>query len=307
MTTATLCRRRDLRAMNSDIELVCYGPSAAHRLARAERWLAAFEARFSRFRPLSELSRLNAANGRPFRVSPAMFQLVATALAFAARSGGLFDPTVLRRLEATGYDRSFELMARTVAPARRQARRVSWRDVRLDEVHRTLELPPGEGIDLGGVGKGWAVDRLASILGSPCLVNGGGDVFAAGRPMDAPAWIVGVADPFANERDLTLLALSDRGVATSSSLRRRWRGDDGWRHHLIDPRSGSPSLSDAVQVTVVAPSALLADFHAKVALLHGAAPGRRYLDAEPGVEGLILRADGSLLRSAGLSAYEVAA
>jgi thiamine biosynthesis lipoprotein len=292
--------------MNSDVTLVCGQPDAGRRLDRATRWLAAYEDSFSRFRPLSELSRLNAAAGRPFHASVRLYQLVRLALDFAQRSGGLFDATVLRDLDAAGYDRSFELVGRgTKPPSRRQptARRASWRDLQLDNEARTITLPAGSGIDLGGLGKGWAIDRLAGILGLPCLVNGGGDVYVAGQPPDAAAWRVGVADPFHPDSDLLVLQLQDRGVATSSSLRRQWRDGDMVLHHLIDPRTGRPSQSDAVQVTVVAESALLADYHAKVVLLLGAADGAAYLARERDVEGVIVRKDGRVFRSQGLSLY----
>ena len=303
-TTASAMARRDLRAMNSDVTLIAGAADAARRLDRAERWLAAYEARFSRFLPASELTRLNTAAGRPFRASPRLFALVSLALALARRSGGLFDPTVLHRLEDAGYDRSFELLAGNASsPRPARAPNGSWRDLRLDAGARTIELPAGLGIDLGGIGKGWAVDQLVAMIGRPGLVDGGGDVFAAGSPTDGPAWRVGVADPFQSERDLRLLRLVDRGVATSSSLKRRWTAGGAVLHHLIDPRTGRPSTSDAVQVTAIASSTLLADYHAKVALLLGARRGLEYLNREPAVEGIIVRADGSVIESRGLAAY----
>ncbi len=294
--------QRDFRAMGSDITLIAVGPGASHRLDRAQRWLNAFELRFSRFLPLSELRRLNAAAGAPFIASPRLLQLVSLALRLASRSRGLFDPTVLRPLEDAGYDRSFDLMA-PVLPARRARPHAgSWRDVRIDRGTRKIELPAGLGLDLGGAAKGWAVDRMATVLGTPGLVNGGGDVFAAGSPADGPAWRIGVADPFQPERNLMQLEVSDRGVATSSVLRRSWRAGDAFRHHLIDPRTARPSTTDAVQVTVIAPSTLLADYHAKVALLKGAEAGLAYLDREPAIGGVIVRRDGRVSTTVGLDA-----
>ena len=296
--------RLDLRAMNSEIELLSGAPDATRRLRRAERWLYAFEARFSRFVALSELSRLNASAGRPFVASPMLFELVRLALALAERSGGLFDPTVLAHLVASGYDRSFDL----IPPVRRATpgvpqRHVFWRDVSLDAKTRGITMPEGCGVDLGGIGKGWAVDRMASMLGTPCLVNGGGDVYAAGAPPDDTAWRVGIADPFDAERDLLVLRVVDRGVATSSSLKRRWRSGDAMLHHLIDPRTGRPSDSDAVQVTVVAITTTEADYLAKVTLIRGATKGLEALDREPEAEGVIVRNDGTVLRSTGISLY----
>jgi thiamine biosynthesis lipoprotein len=289
--------------MNTDVELLAVGMGAERRLARAMRWLSAYESRFSRFRDESELSRLNAF-GRPFHASPALFRLIALAIEFARRSDGLFDPTILHRLEDAGYDRSFELLSpEQTRPAHDAGRTETWRDVHLDQSTRTITLPPGAGLDLGGIGKGFAVDRLAAILGTPSLVNCGGDVFAAGRAPGENGWRAGVSDPFAPEKDLMVLTVEDAGIATSSTMNRRWRVDGRQKHHLIDPRTGEPSESDAVQVTVVAPTALEADYHAKVALLHGTEGGMRYLNALAGIEGLAVRSDRAMFQSENFGRY----
>jgi thiamine biosynthesis lipoprotein len=294
--------RRELRALGSEIALVGCGTTAPRRIDRAERWLSAYEQRFSRFLATSELSRLNAAAGRPYRASPSLFRLIELSLAFAERSGGLFDPTVLGPLESLGYDRSFESIGEPRGP-KADRTGVSWRDVGLDPVSRTVTLPAGSGLDLGGIGKGWASDRLAAILGSPCLVDGGGDIFAGGAPPDAPSWRVGVADPFAPDQDALVLGVRNRGIATSSTLRRRWQAGGVHLHHLIDPRTRRPTTADAVQVTVVAATATLADYHAKVALLLGSAAGLAYIDREDGVEGVVFGRDGSGGESNGLAPY----
>jgi thiamine biosynthesis lipoprotein len=300
----TELQRLDLRAMNSDVELLCGAPDAGRRLRRAERWLKAFEARFSRFQPLSELSRLNASAGRPFVASPKLHRLVKAALDGAETHDGLFDPTVLSHLVAAGYDRSFDL----VPPIRKESdagsrRHFTWRDVSMDQTTRTITLPEGCGIDLGGIGKGLAVDAMAAILGTPCLVNGGGDVYAAGAPPDDTAWRVGVADPFASERDLMMLRVVDRGVATSSSLKRRWQIGDAMLHHIIDPRTGRPSDSDVVQATVVAEGACEADQLAKVALIAGSAVALRKLNLAVETEGVLVLRDGRVVQTDGLTAY----
>lgn len=287
--------QRTFRAMNSDIDLFAAGASAS-KLARAEQWLAAYEQRFSRFSPLSELSRLNAAAGRPFMASPALFRMVELALSLARRSGGLFDPTVLSALDAAGYDRTFELLEPRTR-GRTPAHKCSWRDVELEPRQREIRMPEGCGIDLGGIGKGWAVDRMATIIGARCLVNGGGDVFAGERPAPGSPWRIGVADPFEPERDAFVLHVENRGVATSSSLKRRWLASGLWAHHLIDPRTGRPADSDAVQVTAIASTATEADYHAKVALLMGAAAGVDYLNREPHLAGVVFRRDGKVFES----------
>jgi thiamine biosynthesis lipoprotein len=288
--------------MNTDIDLMAPGrPGVERRLLRAERWLHAYERRLSRFLPTSELSRLNASREERVVVSPLLFRLLQASIAFACRSGGRFDPTVLDALEAAGYDRSYELLTTPALASPSRTPFGSYRDVRLGVGTRSVVRPPGLRLDLGGIGKGWAVDRTAAIIGPPALVNAGGDIYAAGAPPDAPAWLVGVEDPFAPERDLALLAVSDRGIATSSVLRRRWRSAGGpERHHIIDPRVGAPADTDAVAVTVVAPTAVLADYHAKMALITGVAGGFAYLRREPDVEGMIVGHGGELVTTPGI-------
>jgi thiamine biosynthesis lipoprotein len=305
MTTSGLLRR-EFSAMGTEIALFCpNAPGAERRLEIGARWIAAYEGRLSRFIPYSELSRLNNAAGRPFVASPLLFDFVRCCLDLAARSGGVFDPGLLHEIEAAGYDRTFDM----IAPGRHHPARPgagpTWREVDLDSRSGTITLPQGLGIDSGGLGKGWAADRVARILGPDCLVDCGGDIAARGRPSDADGWYVGVQDPFIPDSDCALLAVSGRGVATSSTLKRRWRTDEGYAHHLIDSRTRAPSTTDVAAVTVVAPDATLADFHAKVALLKGSVEGLSHLEAEPGVEGLLTLHDRTHRETGGFAAYVV--
>jgi thiamine biosynthesis lipoprotein len=289
--------------MNGDVEVLSPRRQARLRFRLALAWLRGFERRFSRFDPASELSRLNGASGNPVAVSPAMMHLVGLSLALGQRSEGLFDPTILRSLEAAGYDRSFELIDAKTWPPPQSTRAASWRDVSIDEAAGTITLPPDVGIDLGGVGKGFAADRLARLIGSPCLVNAGGDPYAAGQPQPGSPWLIAVEDPLNAEHDIAVLAVSDRGVATSSTRRRRWPCGGSWAHHLIDPRRSAPAESDAIQITAIAASAVEAEYHAKVALLLGAREGRDYIEAEPDVEGIVIDEAGLSLATAGLEQY----
>src|SRR4051812_31249363 len=112
-----------------------------------------------------------------------LFVLLRLALTLAEHSGRLFDPPLRADLGSSGSLRCFGLrpppLPRTPDATRRHR---IWRDVSLDASTRRITMPEGCGLDLGGIGKGWAVDRLASMLGTVCLVNGGGDVYAAGKP-----------------------------------------------------------------------------------------------------------------------------
>ena len=251
-------------------------PKAELALRRARLLLHLMEKRLTRFSADSELSRLNARAGKgPIAVSPWLYGVVEAALRLAALTSGLFDPTVLPQLVRAGYG---------PGPPRGS---VGYGGVRLDAKSRSVELEEGVALDLGGVAKGWAADRLANVLSGygSALIDLGGDIACRGPR----AWLVGVEDPHHPQLDLCQLELREEGVATSSTLKRRWSGG----HHLIDPRSGQPSSGDLVAATVVAPTATLAEGAAKAALLMGESRGKELL-LEAGLRGILVKSDGTV-------------
>jgi len=266
--------------MGTDVELLLDAPAgerAERALDRAEAEFERLEQVLSRFRPDSELSRLNR-DGHVREASPDLVRVVELALAAREATGGRFDPTVHDALVAAGYDRTFEEVP-AEAPARRVGGAACGGAVRVDGL--TIELEPGTRLDLGGIGKGYAVDRVAESLAvsGPCLVNAGGDIAVRGG-----SWPVGVAD------GLTL-ELSRGGMATSGRDRRRWVRGGEEQHHLIDPSTGRPSASDLVRVTVIAGSAADAEVLAKAA----------FLGADVDVPRVLVSADGRVVLAGGLA------
>jgi thiamine biosynthesis lipoprotein len=265
-------------------------------LGRARSRIEQLEGRWSRFRPDSEVSRLNRAGGRPLVLSADTVTLVTLALAGRRATHGRFDPCLLGPLIEAGYDRSFERLARCpAADDPRVAVAVDERvgAVAVDERVGTVALAPGTGFDPGGIGKGLAADLVvADLLGegaAGACVNLGGDLRAEG---DGP-WTVDVADPFDGHRPpVARLSFDAGGVATSSRLRRTWWRDGTIRHHLIDPATGRPSGTDVAAVTVLTGDAWRAEVLAKAALLAGA---DRALDvlAAAGATGLVVDGGGT--------------
>lgn len=224
------------------------------------------ERRFSRFRGDSELSLVNAAEGRSVRISASFRSVIRLALDAAASTGGLFDPTVLGAMGAVGYDRTFdEVLAGARGTLHPTIPCGRWRDVVLED--DVLSLPLGVGLDLGGLVKGWTADQAATRAvdaGLPwVLVNAGGDLRIAG---DAPRIDIAVEDPDDPSSEVGRLSVREGGVATSSTRSRSW--GDGL-HHVIDPRTGSPSATDLVQVTVTARTCAEAEILATAVLLRG--------------------------------------
>lgn len=294
--------RAEFHAMGTDVQVLAVdsaGSAAVPRLL--ERVQALFqreEARFSRFRPDSELSRLNQA-GELREPSAAMWDVLRRARRWWRATGGDFDPTLLAALERAGYDRSFEALAAGRSVGSRRAVRQPGGHSRLvlEEVggRRRVRLLDGARLDLGGIVKGWTVDRAAELLApvGRYLVDAGGDIRAGGDSLDAPGWCVAVEDPLRPPGDAGHICIRDMAVATSGTYRRRWRlADGGEAHHLIDPASGVPSESGVVSATMVGASAEACDVWAKVALLRGVGRGLAFLEGA-GAPGLLTDALGA--------------
>ncbi|MEW6583900.1 MAG: FAD:protein FMN transferase, partial [Actinomycetota bacterium] len=281
------------RAMGTDVEVLLDAddPRAAADAAAAVRaCVVRLEQVFSRFLPDSALSRLNRAGGG--RADPELVELVARAVAARDETGGRFDPTVHDAVLAAGYDRTFEDVARRPGPARPPV--ACGGAVEVDRALGVVRLGRGVRLDLGGIAKGYAVDRaIAAVDGAgACLVNAGGDLAVTGAPAGG-TWPVAVDTPEGGRT----VGLAWGALATSGRDRRRW---DGGRHHVIDPATGAPSRTDLLRVTVAAESAERAEVLATALLVAGADAARREAE-ERGLSVLLVPEVGPTIATGGLA------
>lgn len=249
-------------ALGSECEL--YAVEPAGPLERTAEWIRELHGRLTRFEPDSELSRFNARAGEWVEVSPELRELLDAALDAYVMSDGLVHAGVLPALIAAGYDRTWSevgVRERQRAPPSRPLPEL------LEVRSGSARLLKGAAIDLGGLAKGWISDKAVERLGPNSLANCGGDLRAVGGGTTGEGWPVGFGGK-------TVL-LKDLGAATSGTTKRRW--GDGL-HHLIDPRTGAPAISDLTEVSVLAPTALEAEVLAKTALLLGSALAPRALE-----------------------------
>lgn len=235
-------------------------------------WFWHVEDTLSRFDPASSLSQLNSLTGRWVLVPPLLYRAVKGALKAAEATGGAFDPTVLDALKAAGYSRSFDL-GPTPPTAPVPAGR--WAEVKLEPSLKAVWLPTGVRLDLGGIGKGLAVDgAIARMRRLPfALVNAGGDIACRTESGEGPV-LVDVEDPFDSRRTLVSFALRNGAAATSSTLGRRWGPG---LHHIIDPATGRPADSDVVSATVFAETAVQAEVLAKACIVLGRERGLKLI------------------------------
>ncbi len=280
------------------------GPRAADRaLAMLDADLAALDRACSRFRPDSELRRLErASQGRPVTVSPLLFELLEVACVVAVQTAGIVDPTIGSALVELGYDRDFDRLPVDAVPSSgRPAPAPGWWRILLDPAARTVSLPAGIHVDLGATGQGVRrrPERPAHRRRPRMrrLVNLGGDVAVAGP---APSVRVG-------HRHRSRVPDADRpgrpggrplaagGLATSGTTARAWVRDGRRVHHIIDPWTGDAAPAVWSLVSATAPTCVEANAWTTAAVVWGEdAIGNL---AALGVPARLVAADGSVVRT----------
>ena len=233
---------------------------------------AAFDVACSRFRDDSELSAVNAGAGAPVAVGPVLLEAVQASLRAARLTDGAVDPTVGRALIALGYDRDYAVLHGWPARSVSVVPVPGWRTVKVDPDASTVRVSHGVSLDLGATAKALAADRAAAAAhraaGCGVLVSFGGDISIAGPPPPG-GWPVRVTDDHRSNADAPgqWITLRSSGLATSSTTTRRWKHDEGFAHHLIDPGTGAPATSVYRTVTVAARSCLDANIASTAAVV----------------------------------------
>lgn len=271
------------------------------------------EARLSRFRPESELSRLNAHSGKWVAVSDTVLQAVSKARHVADLTAGLYNPLVLPALLAAGYTHSFEGTDHDYEPAPgpepAPAAVPDWRGIEIRPRQNAIRLPAGAQLDLGGTAKGWTAAQIACRLSAygPCLVDAGGDLVARGQPQGQDGWRIHVTEPGAAEGHppVATIMVANAAVATSGTDYRRWVVNGKPQHHLIDPRTGRPAVTDVLSATVIHPDAALAEGYAKVLILLGSQAGLEWILHQPQRAALVVRTNRAVLATSDFRARMV--
>jgi thiamine biosynthesis lipoprotein len=257
--------------VDGSIELIPFGFARLRQL----------EQTWSRFIPDSELNRLQARRGDWLECSDDLVVALQHCRQMFAETHGLFDPSIRTSLEQLGYDRTFaEIVEETsrsgtvvsAAPAPGlDGLEISGNWVRLDQ---------GLSIDLGGIGKGLAADIVADELiaagANSAYVSLGGDIHAAGEPVDENGWQVPLLHPATGE-PIDHHALYSGALVMSTVMIRRWKRGDTEHHHIIDPRSGRPTDTDLLAVAVADHTAARGEALAKATIIAGSSEGTALL------------------------------
>lgn len=290
---ATVQRSRPL--MGTMVEITARGPDrsiCSRAVEEAFQEVETIDALMSNFREDSELSRLNRRAGGSFQVfHPKLLEVLDAAFIFSRWSQGAFDVTVSPLVRLWGFygeDRRVP----SAKELRQALKLVDYRKLLLDREKGLARLrEPGMSVDLGGIAKGYAVDKAVEALRRNGirrgLVNAGGDLYALGRRTDETPWLIGLQHPQKKEETAVVLPVEDQAVATSGSYEKYFRIQGKKYTHIIDPYSGWP-VQGMASVTVLADTAMKADALATAAFVLGSKGGLKLLDGLPGVEGILI-------------------
>ena len=296
------------QTMGAEVRVTIWSADEAVADAAATAVFAEFDrldALLSVWTPGSDVLRINAAAGKsPVAVSRETIEVIEAALAASEVTAGKFDITFGALADVWKFDHDQDNRVPADAEIAVRLPLVDFRAVRVDDRAGTVAIDrPGVRIHLGGIGKGYAVDRAIAILRGrglhDFLIQSGGDLYAGGQPGDRP-WKLGINDPRgAPDESFATIELRDRTFSTSGDYERSFVRDGVRFHHLLDPDLGRPARG-CRSVTIVASSATRADGLSTGVFILGPDAGMALVERLPDVDAVIVTADNRVLVSSGL-------
>jgi len=255
--------------------------------------------------PESDVVRINKAAGKhAVQVSEETMAVVLKSLEMSRKSEGAFDITYAAMRGLWKFDEEMDRTLPAPAAIERQRKLINWRDVVVDKRARTVMLRrPGQRLGLGGIAKGYAVDKCADVLRGEgfhdFMVQAGGDLFVSGRKGTAN-WMVGVRDPRGGPTAvIAKMAIEDQAFSTAGDYERTFVLNGKRYHHIIDPKTGYPATASR-GVTILAPNAFLADGLDDAVFILGPKKGLALVDAYPGCAAVIVDAKNQVWTSKSL-------
>jgi len=267
------------------------GGQASASLEAAFEEIERLEEALSDYRATSELSRINRLAARQaVTTDPEVFALLQRSLAYSRRSAGAFDVTVGPLMRAWGFFRGKGRYP-TDRELRRARESVGSEKVDLDPAARTVRFAaPGVELDLGAIGKGYAVDRAVKVLREAgvkaALVDAGSStLYAMNAPPGKSGWTVHVPMPGDRSQTVSTVTLRNESLSTSGSYEKFFQLDGHRYCHVMDPRNGVP-VQGVLQATLIAPDSTTTDALSNAMFVMGPEAGRKLLATVPGARGL---------------------
>jgi len=275
--------------MGTMFSIAAYGSSSQRlqeALARSFREIDRLDGLMSHYNSASELSSVNReAFGRAVDVAPELFNLLQDSLRMSEETGGAFDITVGPLMKEWGFFRGWGRLPEP-RELEQSLKRIGYRHVRLDRAAHTVQFnEPGVELDLGAIGKGYAVDRVVEVLRAAgvarALVSSGtSSIYALGAPPGQRGWEISVCDPFDRRQQACSLELRNLSISISGSYEKSFLLDGALYSHLLDPRNGSP-VENMLMSVVIAATNTASDALSTAFFVSGVEDARGYLQTHP--------------------------
>jgi FAD:protein FMN transferase len=302
-------------AMSTNVHFIAYtnaqvdSAQVRQAMTQALGEMKRLEAMLSEWRDDSEVGKINSNPEQWVHVGPETFAVISRALSEGKVSGGTFDITFQAMSDVWKFGSAADVTPRVPSKAEIARRRalVDYRTVELDPAARAVRLPKAHKIGLGGIAKGYIVDRAAFVLKQAgvqaFLVQAGGDLYGAGRKPDGSPWISAIRDPRGPEgSSFAAIELTDHAFSTAGDYARSYTIGNRRYHHIIDPRTGYPATASR-SVTVWADDATTADAVDDAVFILGPEAGLKLVEATPGVGVVIVDKDNKVWVSSRLQGH----
>lgn len=284
-------------AMGTVMSHKAFGLHAEDCLPAVVSEIARIEGLLSRYLPYSEISRINNSAGiGSERISLETYDVLSQAVEFSRKFPGYFDVTIepLVTLWSRGKD---SLTPPDGSIIQQILPLVDYRDLSMDPWEMTAGLKNvGQSIDLGGIGKGFAGDRILDVFKdfgiSSAYSNLGGNVVTLGTKPDGSPWHVGIQHPRLEENILGSVSVVNQTVVTSGDYQRFFADSQGFRHHhILNPTTGYPARSGLISVSIVAEKSIVADALSTILFVAGRENGLEILKSNPDIEAILVDSD----------------
>ncbi len=283
------------QAMGTIYTVVAYGRDPAFLsevVGEAFDEIDRLDAQMSNYKPDSELSAINRdAAQRDVTVSPNLFQLIQYSLSASAESGGDFDITVGPLMKLWGFFRGQGRLP-VASEIAKVEKTIGYQHVHLDAARRTIRFDEsGVELDLGGIGKGYAVDQAVEILRSngvaaALVSSGGSSIYALGSPPGERGWKITVRDPFRQYKAADVLRLRNFALSTSGNYEKFFEIDGKIYCHIMDPHTGWP-VQGMLSTVAAVPTGVETEALTKIFFVGGVEKSRRYLATHPNAIGIL--------------------
>lgn len=289
-------------SMDTYISLTVYGDNGEQAAKDCQKEIERIEALLSATDPESEVSEINASEGKPVTVSGDTGAVIEQALLTAEESGGALDITLRPVIKEWGFTTG-DYKVPDPEVLKKLLENTDYKAVRLTE--NTVTIPENCQIDLGAAAKGYAGDKAIEILKASgvtsALINLGGNVQTLGAKPDGTSWNIAVRNPF-DESNLCVLKLQNKAIVTSGNYERYFEDENGRRyHHIIDPADGYPADNGIVSATIIGDNGLTCDTLSTAVFVMGSEKAEKLWREKGSFEMLLVTDDKRILITEGLS------